>query len=117
VVPLANALGSNIALVNCSGAIVTAYSYDPFGNTLTARSASANPTQYTGRENEGSGLYYLRARYYSSALHRFISEDPLGLAGGGNFYRYASDDPVDRSDPLGQLDIYTWPRPKVRLWH
>lgn len=48
------------------------------------------------------GLYYYRARYYSAELQRFISEDPIGLAGGDvNFYAYVGNNPVNRVDPLG----------------
>ncbi|MBI4690152.1 MAG: hypothetical protein HY754_07785 [Nitrospirae bacterium] len=31
----------------------------------------------TEGENDNTGLYYYRARYYSPELHRFISEDPI----------------------------------------
>lgn len=40
---------------------------------------SSNPFQYTGRENDGTGVYYYRARYYSPTLQRFISEDLLSF--------------------------------------
>ncbi len=80
----------------------TTYSYDPFGNVTISGEASDNPFQYTGRENDGTGLHYYRARYYSSELQRFISEDPIGLAGGDiNFYSYVYNDPADRIDPEG----------------
>lgn len=102
VVPLADALGSTIALVNSSGNLVTTYSYDPFGNTTTAGAVSSNPSQYTGRENEGNGLYFNRARCYSPVLGRFISEDPLGFAGGDpNYYAYVGNDPINNFDPSG----------------
>lgn len=42
-----------------------------------------------------------RARYYDPAINRFISEDPIGLAGGDNIYAYAYDDPIDLADPFG----------------
>ena len=59
--------------------------------------ASDNPFQYTGRENDGTGLYYYRARYYSPELQRFISRDPIGLGGGDvNFYRYVGNSPVNK---------------------
>jgi RHS repeat-associated protein len=71
-----DALGSVMILSDQTGTMQTTYAYDPFGNaTLTG--ASANPFQYTGRENDGTGLYYYRARYYSPAIRRFLSEDPL----------------------------------------
>lgn len=66
-------------------------------------SSNANEFQYTGRENEGNGLYYYRARYYSPLLGRFINQDPLGFAGGGtNFYIYVGDTPTNGTDPSGQ---------------
>ena len=71
-----DALGSVLALTDQAGAVQTSYRYDPFGNT-TVTGASANPFQYTGRENDGAELYYYRARYYSPTMQRFISEDPL----------------------------------------
>jgi RHS repeat-associated protein len=102
VTPLADALGSVIGLVNSSGSVVTTYAYDPFGNTTIAGAASANPSQYAGRENEGNGLYFYRARYYSPVLARFINEDPLGLAGSGvNLYAYAWNNPSNFRDPFG----------------
>jgi RHS repeat-associated protein len=101
VAPLTDALGSIIGLVNSSGSIVTTYSYDPFGNTVVSGATSSNPAQYTGRENEGNGLYYYRARYYSPVLGRFISEDPLGLSAGPDAYTYTLDNPISFSDPSG----------------
>ncbi len=80
--PLTDALGSTIALVNSSGSISTQYTYDPFGNTTTSGAANSNVFQYTSRENDSNGLYYYRARYYSPQVGRFISEDPIGFAGG-----------------------------------
>jgi DNA primase catalytic core len=63
--------------------------------------ASGKPRQYTGRENDGTGLYYYRHRYYSPVLQRFISEDPIKLAGGINTYAYVRGNPVSLTDPLG----------------
>jgi RHS repeat-associated protein len=86
-----DALGSVIGLTDDTGVLRTTYTYDPFGNVTVSGEASDNPFQYTGRENDGTGLYYYRARYYSPELQRFISEDPIGLEGGDvNFYLYGS---------------------------
>ena len=101
--PITDALGSVLALANSSGTIVTQYGYDPFGGTSSAGAANANSSQYTGRENDGNGLYYYRARYYSPSLHRFVSQDPRGFAGGGtNLYAYAGNTPTNLRDPNGQ---------------
>jgi YD repeat-containing protein len=60
---LADALGSSVALANPGGTAATTYTYEPFGRTEATGSPSANAFQYTGRENDGTGLYYYRARY------------------------------------------------------
>jgi RHS repeat-associated protein len=100
--PLTDALGSVLALANSSGVIMTQYTYDPFGSTVVSGPANSNTAQYTGRENDGNGLYYYRARYYSPALQRFIAEDPSGLRGGINRFAYAQDDPILYIDPSGR---------------
>jgi len=83
-------------LVDADGNLVTSYTYDPFGKTTVSGAASANPSQYTGRENEGNGLYFYRARYYSPLLARFVSEDPLGFGGGDlNLYAYVFNSPTN----------------------
>ena len=89
-------------MTSSTGTVTGTYTYSPYGET-TATGTGSTPFDYTGRENDGaSGLYYYRARYYSPALGRFISEDPIGLRGGGlNFYAYASGNPISRTDPLG----------------
>jgi RHS repeat-associated protein len=62
---------------------------------------TSNTFQYTGRENDGNGLYYYRARYYNPSIGRFISEDPIGFRGGINVYAYVENNPVSRIDPFG----------------
>ena len=99
---LADGLGSSLALLNSSGATQTEYTYDPFGNSSVSGSASNNPSQYTGRENDGIGLYYYRARYYSPTQQRFISEDPIDFEGGDtNLYAYVGNNPCNFTDPNG----------------
>jgi RHS repeat-associated protein len=100
-----DALGSVIALTDDAGAVRTQYSYDPFGGTTLSGEASDNPFQYTGRENDNTGLYYYRARYYSPELQRFISEDPIGFSGGINFYSYVGNNPINFTDPSGLSPI------------
>jgi RHS repeat-associated protein len=99
---LTDALGSTIALGGSTGKAETSYTYDPFGATSKEGTASENPFQYTGQENDGNGLYDYGARYYSPAAARFISQDPLGQEGSGvNLYRYADDSPINATDPYG----------------
>ncbi|WP_235872732.1 RHS repeat-associated core domain-containing protein [Pseudoxanthomonas winnipegensis] len=98
---LADLLGSTRLLTNSSGAVVQRYDYDPYGTTTQTSAGITNPYQYTGREKDQSGLYYYRARYYQPVWGRFISEDPIGLAGGINSYSYVSQSPVSLIDPFG----------------
>jgi len=95
-------LGSVMALADDTGATQTTYVYDAFGNVTVSGEASDNSFQFTARENDGTGLYYYRARYYSPEMQRFISEDPLKLKGGDiNFFAYTANNPVNRKDPKG----------------
>jgi RHS repeat-associated protein len=90
-----------IALTDQSGTIVTQYSYEPYGNTTASGVTSLNPFQYTGRENDQTGLYYYRNRYYSPVTGRFIAEDPIGIGGGINTYAYVGANPISFVDPRG----------------
>ena len=88
-------LGSTLALSNQAASSVVQYSYEPFGKTTSSNPSFINPFQFTGRENDGTGFYYYRARYYSTSLQRFIGADPLGLYGGDiNFYAYVGNNPT-----------------------
>jgi RHS repeat-associated protein len=87
-------VNSTIALTNGSATTTGTYSYSPYGNGASSGTAGT-ALQFTGREDDGtSGLYYYRARYYSPQLGRFISEDPIGLAGGTNVYAYVDGNPI-----------------------
>ncbi len=100
---LADALGSPLALTDAAGAVQTQYSYEPFGKVATSGAPDSNSFQFTGRESDGAtSLAYYRARYYSPRLQRFVSEDPLGFAGGdANLYAYVSNSPTNFTDPSG----------------
>lgn len=64
--------------------------------------ANGNSFQYTGRENDGTALYFYRARYYHPSRGRFIREDPLDFAGGDvNRYAYVLNAPSNDKDPTG----------------
>ncbi|WP_269468747.1 RHS repeat-associated core domain-containing protein [Photorhabdus akhurstii] len=51
-------------------------------------------------EDEESGLFYNRHRYYDRETGQYLSTDPLNLSGGFNPYGYVHD-PVNWIDPLG----------------
>ncbi len=62
---------------------------------------------HAGRDwDEVSDLYYNNARWYDPAMQRFISQDPLGFAGGDtNLYRYCGNSPTNATDPSGQFVV------------
>ncbi len=103
-----NNIGSTIAMTDQSQAIVNKYSYDEFGKVLNQVAAVPQPFKYVGQYgvmHESNGFYYMRARYYDPKVGRFISEDPIGLAGGINQFVYVGNKPVNRIDPMGLFEI------------
>ena len=102
--PIVDALGTQLAQTGSTGTVQTSYTYGPFGQTTAGGAASSNSNQFTGRENDGTGLYYYRARYYSPKAQRFISADPAGEAASGtNLYAYTGNSPTNFTDPSGQI--------------
>lgn len=105
---LTDLLNSTIALTDPNGAVKQQYSYDPYGNVTLSDTTTGftNPYQYTGREADTEGLYYYRARYYSPMMGGFLSEDPIGFAGGQpSFYAYAGGNPIVHRDPSGHFIV------------
>ncbi len=79
-------------------------------NTETGFSGASAPT--------GGGFVYLRNRWYDPSTGRFLTQDPIGLAGGVNLHAYAGNNPINFSDPFGLCDptdpdcvYYKPPRP------
>jgi RHS repeat-associated protein len=100
VLPEAN--NNIVMLTDYSGAVQKSYAYDAYGNTTPGAGTETNSQQYTGRENDGNGLYYYRNRYYLSGCMRFISEDPIGWASGQTSgYAYVGGNPVQFVDAYG----------------
>ena len=97
---LTDALGSTEALTDSTGAQQATYSYGPYGS-MSITGSTTNSYGYTGRESDGLGIDYYRARYYNPATGRFISEDPMGFRAGPNFYAYVADSPLNFNDPFG----------------
>jgi RHS repeat-associated protein len=103
---ITNATGSVVALVNKSNQAVNQYQYTPFGEAITVSEQVPQPLRFAAREfDTESGLYYNRARYYDPSLGRFISEDPIGLAGGSNPYVYSGNNAIDKRDPSGLASV------------
>ena len=103
---LFNGHGDVVQTVDKTGEIQNHYDYDIWGNpTLTVELVEC-AIRYAGEFYDSeTGLYYLKSRYYNSAIARFISEDsytgeiedPLSL----NLYTYCENDPISYTDPNG----------------
>jgi RHS repeat-associated protein len=97
--------GSTVAITDASGQVVNQYSYDPFGSGAAKSERIANPFRFSARYgavDDDDGRIYLGGRYYSPALDRFLSENPLLLATGGGPYVYAGNNPLNWAEPRGQ---------------
>jgi RHS repeat-associated protein len=96
-------LGSTRLITDESGNTVTDISYTPFGESVL--NGEEDSYLYTGKETDGTGLYYYGARYYDPQTGRFITKDalrgdiknPQSL----NLYTYCLNNPLRYVDPLG----------------
>jgi RHS repeat-associated protein len=115
----ADGLGSITELSNQSGTVVQRYTYSSFGEIESQLDTNfVQPYTFTGREFDGEvGVYFYRARFYESALARFLQEDPILSPRNPQMiyslpsfikdprqlhaYVYVGNDPVNKIDPLG----------------
>jgi RHS repeat-associated protein len=105
----ADGLDSVTSLSNAAGALAQTYTFDSFGKLTASSGSLTNPFQYTSREFDvETNLQFSRNRYYDPASGRFLSEDPIGFDGGGNFYVYGQNSPIDESDPDGLTGKDKW---------
>ncbi|MCA8067173.1 RHS repeat-associated core domain-containing protein [Burkholderia sp. AU38729] len=102
-------IGTPQLLTDDGGDVVWEASYKAWGEAqeVIARASKAtgitpkNPLRFQGQQaDEETGLHYNRNRYYDHGIGRFISQDPVGLAGGENLQRYAPN-PIEWIDPVG----------------
>jgi RHS repeat-associated protein len=101
-----NLQGDIVKIISSSGEVMAEYSYNAWGEctiiTNISNVATTNPFRYRGYYYDaGANLYYLNSRYYDPEVGRFISPDVI--AEGGNLYAYCVNDPINRTDPSGNL--------------
>ncbi|HIA7146484.1 TPA: RHS repeat-associated core domain-containing protein, partial [Escherichia coli] len=95
--------GLPLALISPEGETAWQGEYDEWGNLLGEESAQhlQQSLRLPGQQyDEESGLYYNRNRYYDPLQGRYITQDPIGLRGEWNLYKYPLN-PVRFIDSLG----------------
>ncbi len=96
-------LGSTRMLTNSRGKEIATYRYGPYGNLTSSSGRVVNPLLFAGQYYDAeSGLYYLRARYYSPITGQFLSVDPA-IATTRQPYAYANGSPTNIVDPSGDI--------------
>lgn len=100
--------GSTVAITNEDGDIIDTFKYDTYGNLTEHIGNSEVIFGYNGRDGvvtDKNGLIYMRARYYSPVMHRFVNADILhGQISDStslNRYSYVNGNPVSFVDPFG----------------
>jgi RHS repeat-associated protein len=112
--------GSTIALTDGNGNITDRMEYSLYATLTYHIGSSDTPFLFNGRfgvMTDPNGLLYMRSRYYSPFLCRFINQDPSGFSGGLNVYAFANGNPVSYLDPFGLSaqatgdSYFTWTMP------
>jgi RHS repeat-associated protein len=106
-----DAIGSPIEMFSETGELVLAVHSHAYGSERREHRptgySAAFPFNFMGQYFDGeSGLFYNHFRYYEAAFGRYISQDPLTVHGGMNFYIYPPD-PNGWIDPLGLMPTFT----------
>nr|WP_281358140.1 RHS repeat-associated core domain-containing protein [Saccharibacillus qingshengii] len=101
-----NGHGDVTGLVKADGTTLNRYTYDIWGNPLTADVQVESPFGYSGEFWDGdTGLQYLRSRWYDPSIGRFIQEDTfegyVNRPSSLNPYTYVENNPLKYVDPSG----------------
>ena len=107
-------LGTPQQLVSPSGTVVWQAAYLPYGEAQIITETIHNNLRFPGQYFDAeTGLQYNWNRYYDPETGRYISADPIGLAGGLNLYAYVGGNPVNWTDPEG---LYRLPPNYQQNW-
>ena len=113
---------STAYLTDRGGKAVNSYQYDAFGNDKEVTEKLSNRIRYAGQQYDCTAKqYYLRARYYSPSVGRFMQEDAY-WGDGLNLYAYCRNNPVMYYDPSGYglqeyLDVIAaWEKVIIENW-
>ncbi|MBI4317576.1 MAG: RHS repeat-associated core domain-containing protein, partial [Chloroflexi bacterium] len=102
---LADHLGSTVTVLDASGGNPRNSFFWSFGGSRLSPSSPATDKLYTGQQADPTVLYFYQARWYDSAVGRFVSPDTivpdLSNPRALNRYSYAYNNPVRYNDPTG----------------
>ncbi|OFJ48201.1 hypothetical protein BA896_003595 [Janthinobacterium lividum] len=94
-------LGTPRELTDAQGNVVWSARYKAWGRLLQVDGEIEQPLRFQGQyEDQETGLFYNRYRYYDTDASRYLNRDPARLSGGMNSYSYAPN-PTMWIDPLG----------------
>ncbi len=95
-------LGAPTAMLDAAGRVAWSASIGIYGDLRhVVGDKQACPFRWPGQyEDEETGLYYNRFRYYDPESGEYASQDPARLIGGTAFHGYVRD-PLKFVDPLG----------------
>jgi RHS repeat-associated protein len=119
---LPDKLGSVRDIASSSGSLQDHVVYDSIGSTVTETNASnGDRFKFAGMQWDSvTNQYFDHARWYSSRVGRFLSEDPLGFAAGdANLYRNVGNAYPNNTDPSGEQPAF-FPPPgqgKFNYWN
>jgi RHS repeat-associated protein len=103
--PVMDGLGSVRGVVDSALTAQESRLYSPYGELYGNTGSSQTVFGFTGEPTDSNGLVQLRARYYNPTLGMFPSLDEME---SDNRYQYASSDPINRLDPSGLFDWFSF---------
>lgn len=99
--PVNNQIGAVQEVISEYGQLAWQGTMEAFGLLLSASGEQFSPFRFPGQYHDReTGFHYNFYRTYDPQLAAYLSPDPIGLAGGSDFYLYPRD-PLTYDDPFG----------------